>query len=247
MNLGEQLVLVTGGSRGIGRSISRLMARAGAMVVVNYQSAQEAARSLAEEIRAEGGRCELKPFDVGNPDQVQMACQEIQETLGPIDVLVNNAGITRDQLFVRMKPEEWRKVMEVNLDGAFLCSRAVARSMMKRKRGCIINISSIAGLTGNPGQANYSASKAGLIGLTKALAKELAAWSIRVNAVCPGFIETEMTGKLPEKLKKEALSGIPLGRFGSPEEVAWAVLFLASPAAGYITGETLNVSGGLYI
>lgn len=246
-NLGDQVVLVTGGSRGIGRAISQLMARAGAHVVINYQSAQEAAQALAEEIRAGGGRCELKPFNVADPDEVQRACQEIHDRHGRIDALVNNAGITRDQLFVRMKTEQWRQVMEVNLDGAFLCSRAVARSMMRKKKGCIINMASVAGLAGNPGQANYSASKAGLIGLTKALAKELAPWSIRVNAVCPGFIATDMTGKLPEKVRQEVLGSIPLARFGTPEDVAWAVLFLASPAAHYITGEVLNVSGGLYI
>lgn len=243
----DQVVLVTGGSRGIGRAISLLMAKAGAQVVVNYQKNEEAARSLEEEVRSSGGKLELKRFDVASPDEVQRACQEIMESHGKVDVLVNNAGITRDQLFVRMKPEEWREVMRVNLDGAFLCSRAVARSMMKRRSGCIINISSIAGIAGNAGQANYSAAKAGLVGLTKALAKELAPWSIRVNAVCPGFIETEMTGRLPQKVKDEVLRSIPLERFGSPEDVAWAVAFLASPMAHYITGEILNVSGGLYM
>lgn len=243
----DQVVLVTGGSRGIGRAISILMARAGAQVVVNYQRNEEAARSLEEEVKSWGGKLELKRFNVASSDEVQKACQEILESHGKVDVLVNNAGITRDQLFVRMKPEEWREVIQVNLEGAFLCSRAVARSMMRRKSGCIINISSIAGIAGNAGQANYSAAKAGLVGLTKALAKELAPWSIRVNAVCPGFIETEMTERLPQKVKEEVLRSIPLERFGTPEDVAWAVAFLASPKARYITGEVLNISGGLYM
>jgi len=247
MNLSGQVALVTGGARGIGRAISQLLAGAGAHVVINYQSSQRSAQELAEQILSGGGSCELKPFNVADPDQVQLACQEILQTHGNIDVLVNNAGITKDQLFVRMKPEEWRQVMQVNLDGAFNCSRAVTRSMMKKKRGCIVNMASVAGLAGNAGQANYSASKAGLIGLTKALAKELAPWNIRVNAVCPGFISTDMTDKLPEKVRGEVLGSIPLGRFGTPEDVAWAVFFLVSPVSHYITGEILNVSGGLYI
>lgn len=247
MNLSGQVALVTGGSRGIGRAVSQLLARAGAHVVINYQSSQKAAQELAEEILADGGSCELKPFNVADSEQVQLACQEIQNAHGSVDVLVNNAGITRDQLFVRMKPEEWRQVIQVNLDGAFNCCRAVARSMMKKRKGCIVNMASVAGLAGNAGQANYSASKAGLIGLTKALAKELAPWNIRVNAVCPGFISTEMTQKLSEKVKEEVLGSIPLGRFGTPEDVAWTVFFLASPASHYITGEIINISGGLYI
>lgn len=247
LNLSGQVALVTGGSRGIGRAISQLLARAGARVVINYQSSQRAAQELEEQILAQGGTCELKPFDVADPEQVQLACQEIQQRHGSIDVLVNNAGITRDQLFVRMKPEEWRQVMQVNLDGAFNCSRAVARAMMKKRRGCIVNMASVAGLAGNAGQANYSASKAGLIGLTKALAKELAPWNIRVNAVCPGFITTDMTDRLPGKVREEVLGSIPLARFGTPEDVAWAVFFLVSPASHYITGEVINVSGGLYI
>jgi 3-oxoacyl-[acyl-carrier protein] reductase len=246
-NLEGRIALVTGGSRGIGRAVCQLLSRAGAHVVINYESAEEAARAAAEEIRSQGGRCELKRFNVADMDQVQGACQEIQETHGRIDILVNNAGITRDQLFVRMKAREWQEVLDVNLGGAFHCARAVAKSMMKRREGCIINMASIAGLMGNPGQANYSASKAGLIGLTKALAKELAPWKIRVNAVSPGFVSTEMTGQLSEKVREEILGLIPLSRFGSPDDVAWAVLFLASPVSGYVTGQVLNVSGGLYI
>ena len=246
-NLEGRVALVTGGSRGIGRAVCQLLARAGAHVVINYQSAGEAAQTVSREIRASGGRCEIKPFNVAEMDQVQTACQEILDVHGRIDILVNNAGVTRDQLFVRMKPQEWREVMDVNLNGAFHCARAVAKSMMKRREGCIINMASVAGMTGNPGQVNYSASKAGLIGLTKALAKELAPWRIRVNAVSPGYVSTDMTARIPEKVKGEVLGLIPMNRFGTPEDVAWSVLFLASPASDYVTGQVVNVSGGLYI
>lgn len=242
-----QVALVTGGSRGIGRAVSQLLAKAGAHVVINYQSAHGAAQSVLNEIQTEGGSCELKPFDVADMDQVQGACKEILDVHGKIDLLVNNAGITRDQLFVRMKPQDWRQVLEVNLTGAFLCARTVAKAMMKRRSGCIINMASIAGLAGNPGQVNYSASKAGIIGFTKALARELAPWGIRVNAVSPGYIQTDMTEQLPDKVKEEIRGLIPLERFGTPEDVAWTVYFLASPASNYITGQVLNVSGGLYM
>jgi 3-oxoacyl-[acyl-carrier protein] reductase len=246
-NLEGQVALVTGGSRGIGRAISRLLAGAGVHVVINYQSAQKHAQSIYDEIHGAGGSCELKPFDVADADVVQRACKEILDARGHIDLLVNNAGVTRDQLFVRMKPQEWQKVLEVNLTGAFLCARSVAKAMMKQRSGCIINMASVAGLAGNPGQVNYSASKAGLIGFTKALAKELAPWGIRVNAVSPGYIQTDMTEQLPDKVKGEIRGLIPLQRFGDPQDVAWAVYFLASPASHYITGQVLNVSGGLYM
>jgi 3-oxoacyl-[acyl-carrier protein] reductase len=216
-------------------------------VVINYQSAREAAQSVLEQITSEGGSVELRPFNVAHLEEVQEAFKEILEAHGRIDVLVNNAGITRDQLFVRMKPQDWQQVLEVNLTGAFHCARAVAKAMMKRRSGCIINMSSTAGLAGNPGQVNYSASKAGIIGFTKALARELAGWGIRVNAVSPGYIQTDMTEQLPDKAKEEIRGLIPLDRFGTPQDVAWAVSFLASPASQYITGQVLNVSGGLYI
>lgn len=244
-DLEGKVALVTGGSRGIGRAICLGLAGSGAHVVVNYQSSHDAAQLLVDEIQAAGGRCELRQFDVAQYDQVQQACQAILDAHGRIDILVNNAGITRDQLFVRMKPQDWKDVLEVNLTGAFHCARTVAKAMMKRREGCIVNIASVAGMTGNPGQANYSASKAGLIGLTKALAKELAPWNIRVNAVSPGYITTEMTHGLPEKVKEEILGLIPLKRFGSTQDVALAVVFLASKWSAYITGEVLNVSGGL--
>ncbi len=246
-SLEGRIALVTGGSRGIGRAISELLARAGVHVVINYQSAEEAAQSAVHEIQAREGSCELKRFDVADMEQVQAACQAILGAHGRVDILVNNAGITRDQLFVRMKPEEWQRVLQVNLTGAFNCARCVAKPMMKRREGCIINVTSVAGLTGNPGQANYSASKAGLIGLTKALAKELASWKIRVNAVSPGYVATDMTEALPPKVKEEILHLVPLERFCTPEEVAWAVLFLASPVSGYVTGQVLSVNGGLYM
>jgi 3-oxoacyl-[acyl-carrier protein] reductase len=245
--LDGRVALVTGGSRGIGRAVCQILARAGSHVVVNYQNAQDAARSLADEIQAAGGRCEIKGFNVADMAQVQGACQEILEAHGRIDILVNNAGITRDQLFVRMKPQEWRDVIEVNLTGAFHCARAVAKPMMKRREGCIVNMASVAGMAGNPGQANYSASKAGLIGLTKALAKELAPWKIRVNAIAPGFVTTDMTERIPEKAKGDILGLIPLSRFGTPEDVAWSVLFMASPVSAYITGQVLSVNGGLFV
>jgi 3-oxoacyl-[acyl-carrier protein] reductase len=216
-------------------------------VFINYQGAEAAARSISQEIRDGGGKSEPLKFNVADFEAVQGACQAIVETHGRIDILVNNAGVTRDQLFVRMKPQDWQQVIDVNLTGAFNCARAVTKSMMKRREGCIVNMASVAGLSGNPGQANYSASKAGLIGLTKALAKELAPWHIRVNAVAPGFITTDMTDQLPEKAKTEIKGLIPLDRFGTPQDVAWAVLFLASPVSQYVTGQVLNVSGGLCI
>jgi 3-oxoacyl-[acyl-carrier protein] reductase len=246
-NMAGRLALVTGGSRGIGRAICRTLASAGCHVVIGHQASKDAAESVSNEIQQNGGSCEIKRFNVADLDQVQGICQEILEAYGRIDLLVNNAGIARDQLFVRMKPQDWQQVLDVNLTGAYNCARCVAKSMMKRREGCIVNMASIAGIMGNAGQANYSASKAGLIGLTKALARELAPWRIRVNAVAPGYIETDMTDRLPSKVKEEVRSQIPLGRFGNPEDVAWTVLFLSSPASDYVTGQVLNVSGGLYL
>jgi len=246
-SLEGQVALVTGGSRGIGRAVSRELALAGATVIINFQRAEESARKVAREIENSGGSCELLRFDVSEAEEVQYMCQDILKRHGRIDILVNNAGITRDQLFVRMKPEDWRRVLDVNLTGVFLCTRYVAKAMMKRRSGSIINMASVAGMAGNPGQANYSASKAGIIGLTKSLAKELAPWGIRVNAVAPGYIETDMTQALPDQVKEEVLGLIPQRRFGTPEDVAPAVLFLASPASAYITGQIINVSGGLYM
>ena len=247
INLEGQVALVTGASRGIGRAVAIQLARCGAHVAINYQSNEQAAREVLDAVRENGGSGELKPFDVADLEQALKACKEILDEHGRIDILVNNAGITRDQLFVRMKAEEWRAVIDTNLTGAFNCSRAVAKAMMKQRSGCIINMASIAGLTGNPSQANYSAAKAGLIGLTMSMAKELASRSIRVNAIAPGFIQTEMTDKLSDQVKEEGLAAIPMKRFGAVEEVAWIACFLAAPESGYITGQTVNVSGGLYI
>lgn len=243
MSLENRHAIVTGAGRGIGRAIAGRLAQAGARVAVvdiDQSTADEAARAIGK------GAVALK-VDVSRSDEVDSMASTLLERWGQINILVNNAGITRDQLFVRMKPSGWQEVLDVNLTGAFHCARSVAKPMMKQREGCIINISSVAGVAGNPGQANYAASKAGLIGLTKSLAKELAAWKIRVNAVAPGYISTEMTLQLPDKVKEEVRGLIPLDRFGAPEDVAWAVFFLASPAADYITGQVLNVNGGLYI
>jgi 3-oxoacyl-[acyl-carrier protein] reductase len=245
--LDGQVALVTGGSRGIGRAVCRLLALLGAHVVINYREAADAAKAVARDIEAQGGGCELKAFDVADAAGVRSACREILDAHGRIEILVNNAGITRDQLFVRMKPEAWQRVLDVNLTGSYLCAKAVVKAMMKQRSGCIVNMASVAGLTGNPGQVNYSASKAGIIGLTKALAKELAAWNIRVNAVAPGYIETDMTEGLSDKVKEEILTFVPLQRFGTPDDVAAAVYYLVSPASRYVTGQVLNVGGGLYM
>lgn len=245
MLLEGQIAIVTGGSRGIGRAVSIRLAEEGASVIVNYQNNYESAIKTKREIEEKGGRAKILKFDVSNFQEVQNAFREILDEFKRLDVLINNAGITRDNLFVRMKEEDWSRVLSVNLGGAFNCCRAAAKTMMKQRSGKIVNISSVAGQIGNPGQANYSASKAGLIGLTKSLAKELAPWNIRVNAISPGYIETEMTDSLPERVKEEILKAIPLNRFGKPQDVAESVLFLVSDLSGYITGHVLNLNGGL--
>ncbi len=237
--------LVTGGSRGIGRAICLRLSEMGAHVAINYTSNKEAAESVKKEIEANGGSATLLPFDVSNKEDVKGAISGFIKDVGPIEVLVNNAGITRDGLLLRMKEEDWDKVLSINLKGAFNCIQACAMNMMKCKWGRIINIGSVVGTIGNIGQANYAASKAGLEGLTKTVAKEMASRGITVNLVAPGFIETDMTAGLPDEIKERLLGEIPLGRMGSPKEVAEAVAFLASPAASYITGHTLHVNGGL--
>ncbi|MFD1426594.1 3-oxoacyl-[acyl-carrier protein] reductase [Kroppenstedtia sanguinis] len=243
--LSGKVAMVTGGSRGIGRSISISLAKAGADVAIIYAGNRDAAEETAEKVRETGRQVVTIQADVSDAGQVNSAVKEALKTWGRIDILVNNAGITRDNLMLRMKEEDWDRVVDTNLKGVFLCIKAVTRPMLKQRAGRIINISSVVGVSGNPGQANYVAAKAGVIGLTKSAAKELASRGITVNAVAPGFIETDMTDQLNEEIRREMISQIPLARFGKPEDVAGAVQFLASDLAGYITGQTLHVNGGM--
>ena len=245
MLLSQRVALVTGASRGIGRAIAIAMAREGAAVAVNYARSEDAAREVVETIRAQGGRADAFRADVADGAQVDRLVAEVEERLGPVDILVNNAGITRDSLLLRMQEDAWAEVLNTNLTAAYRTSRAVLRGMVRRRYGRIINITSVSGITGNPGQTNYAAAKAGLIGFTKSLAREVGSRGITVNAIAPGFIETDMTAALDEELKRRMLEQIAVGRFGKPEDVAAAAVFLASEAAGYITGQTLVVDGGL--
>ncbi|MBW4574418.1 MAG: 3-oxoacyl-[acyl-carrier-protein] reductase [Aphanothece sp. CMT-3BRIN-NPC111] len=238
-----QVAIVTGASRGIGRAIAKALAAEGANVVVNYASSGTAAEELVAEIAAGGGEAIALQADVSSAEQVDVLLNTVMEKWKRVDVLVNNAGITRDTLLMRMKLEDWQAVINLNLTGVFLCTKAISKVMLKQRAGRIINIASVAGQMGNPGQANYSAAKAGVIGFTKTIAKELASRGITVNAVAPGFIVTDMTSDLKSE---EILKFIPLGRYGQPEEVAGMVRFLAAdPAAAYITGQVLNVDGGM--
>jgi len=246
LDFSGKTVLVTGSTRGIGRAIAEEFAKHGANVIVSgtvEDRAVEVAKELAEKYNVKTLGVGM---DVSDPQSVENTFKRINETFRGVDILVNNAGITRDTLFLRMKLEDWQKVLDVNLTGAFLVTKQVVRYMTKKRWGRIINISSVVGFTGNVGQVNYSTTKAGLIGFTKSLAKELAPRNVLVNAVAPGFIETDMTETLKEEIKEEYRKQIPLGRFGKPEEVARVVLFLASPMADYITGETIHVNGGMF-
>jgi 3-oxoacyl-[acyl-carrier protein] reductase len=240
-------VVVTGGSRGLGRAICLAFAGPDTHIYSNYNSSQTSADETADLIAGAGGTSTFKKVDVSSLAQVSGFVKHIVRESGGIQVLVNNAGITRDGLVAMMKETDWDDVIETNLKGAFNCIKAASRQMMKQRFGRIINITSVVGVTGNPGQANYAASKAGIIGLTKSIARELAPRGITVNAVAPGYVETDMTATLPEKAKAAMLGMIPLGRPGKPEEIAAMVRFLASEHGGYITGQVLHVSGGMYI
>ncbi|MBD0265473.1 MAG: 3-oxoacyl-[acyl-carrier-protein] reductase [Tolypothrix sp. Co-bin9] len=243
-SLRGQVAIVTGASRGIGRAIALELATQGAYIIVNYASSSRAAEALVEEITTAGGQALALQADVSQAEQVDALFNSVMEKCDRIDILVNNAGITRDTLLLRMKPEDWQAVIDLNLTGVFLCTRAASKIMLKQRSGRIINITSVAGQMGNPGQANYSAAKAGVIGFTKTVAKELASRGITVNAVAPGFIATDMTSKLSNT--EEILKFIPLNRYGQPEEVAGMVRFLAADsAAAYITGQVFNVDGGM--
>jgi 3-oxoacyl-[acyl-carrier protein] reductase len=238
--------LVTGASRGLGRAIALELGRQGHSIAVHYGRSAEEAHAVADEIVSSGGRAVLVQGDLGSKDGAKAVATEASEKLGGLEVLINNAGITKDGLVLRMKDEDWDAVLETNLAAPFALIRTALRGMMAAKWGRIVNVSSVVGLMGNPGQANYIASKAGLIGLTKAIAKEYGGKGITCNAVAPGFISSDMTDKLPENVRESYLSSIPAGRFGNPEDVAAVVAFLASDAAGYVNGQTLAVDGGLF-
>ena len=245
--LDGKVAIVTGGSRGIGRAISVLLAKAGAHVVVNYAGNEAAARETLELIQAAGGKGELKQFSVTDESAVQEAFKSVTDTHKRLDILVNNAGIALDQILLRVKQEEIDRTFATNLAGPIYCAKAAVRTIMRAKTGRIINLSSVVGEMGNAGQAVYAASKAGIIGVTKTLAREYASRGITVNAVAPGFIDTDMTSALPEAAQKGIVEQTPLGRVGTPDEVGAAVLFLASDEASYITGQVLRVNGGMYV
>jgi len=243
----DKVVVVTGGSRGIGKAIVLKFASLGAKVVFNYASNDEAAQKVVEEAKEFSGEVECFKLDVSNFSKVCEFFEQIFDKYGAIHVLINNAGITRDTLLARMKEEEWDAVINVNLKGVFNCCKAIISNMMRQRWGRIINIGSVIGSMGNAGQVNYAATKAGVVGFSRSLAKEVALRNITVNVIAPGFIETDMTAKVPEKIKKQILQAIPMNRFGSAEDIANAATFLASEGASYITGAVLHINGGLYM
>lgn len=247
MSLKNKVALVTGGSRGIGREIALELSKQGVNIAISFGSNSSKAMETVEELKANGVEAIAIKANVANEEEVNDLVKAVEVTLGTIDILVNNAGITKDNLLIRMNSNDWDEVMDVNLKGVFLCTKAVCRSMMKKRYGKIINISSVVGINGNTGQGNYSASKAGVIGFTKSMAKELSSRGIRVNAIAPGFIETDMTQILKEEIKKEMLKNIPLSTFGQPKDIANLVVFLASEKSDYITGQVIKVDGGMSI
>ena len=240
-----RVALVTGGGRGLGRAIAVRLAGEGAKVAISYRSNDAAAAETAELVRKAGAGCETFKGDVASPEDVEALIKDVGESFGPVEILVNNAGTTRDNILLRMKDAEFDEVLATNLKGTYLCTRAVLRGMVRARWGRIVNISSVVGLLGNVGQANYAASKAGMIGFTKSVAREVAGRGITANAVAPGYVETELTGVLPENVKEQILGQVPVGRFGEPEEIAEVVVFLAGDRAAYVTGQTIAVDGGM--
>lgn len=247
MNFQGKNVIVTGGSRGIGKSIALGFAKKGANVIINYNSSDVLAKEVVAEIEALGVKAKAYKCNVAIPEEVEGFVKEVYSDFDNVDVLVNNAGITNDGLLIRMKENDWDSVMDVNLKGTFLCTKEVGKKMIKKKQGAIINITSVVGVMGNAGQANYAASKAGVIGFTKSVAKEFANRGVTVNAVAPGFINTDMTAKLSEEVIENYTNSIPLGRMGEGEDIANTVMFLASDMSSYITGQVINVDGGMLI
>jgi 3-oxoacyl-[acyl-carrier protein] reductase len=244
----QRVILITGASRGIGRAIALKMANPGVVLLLNhYDPTPEMAQQTLKDVEAKGATGRIGYFNVADFKEVQGQIETLLKEFGRIDVLINNAGITRDTLLMRMKEEDWDRVLSINLKGVFNCTQTVIRSMIKQKSGKIVNVASVVGAMGNAGQANYAASKAGVIGFTKSVAKEVAARDIQVNAIAPGFIDTEMTAVLSEAVRQEFLRSIPMGRSGLPEEVAELVAFLVSPASNYITGQVIHINGGMYM